>query len=177
MRTISLKPLLSRDQINERVKELGTVISKDYKDLNPVLIAVLNGSFIFAGDLVRNMNIVHEIDFIKISSYTNGGTSGDISLMKDLSADISAREVIIVEDIIDTGRSLSFLEKHIAQYNPSDVKKCALIDKKERREVKNISATYTGFEINEGFLVGYGMDYKGWGRNINGIYKLDFKGG
>ncbi len=174
-RTSSLHAILTPDQISERVKELGTIISKDYKNLNPVLMGVLNGSFIFLGDLVRSMNIVHEIDFIKVSSYKNGGTGGDVSLIRDLSTDISGREVLIIEDIVDTGRSLSYLEKHIARYKPIDIKTCTLIDKKERREV-NVSAAYKGFDIEEGFLIGYGMDYRGWGRNIKGIYKLDLEG-
>jgi len=172
---MSLNTVLTSSQINERVKELGSIISKDYKNLNPVLIGILNGGFIFLGDLVRTMNIVHEIDFIKVSSYKNGSTGGDVSLIRDLSTDISGREVLIVEDIIDTGKSLAYLEKHIAKHKPIDVKTCTLIDKKERREA-NVLATYKGFEIEEGFLIGYGMDYRGWGRNINGIYKLDFEG-
>ena len=171
-----LKQILGSDKINERVRQLGRTISEDYKELNPVLIGVLNGSFIFLGDLVRNLKIIHEIDFIKISSYTNGSTNGEISLINDISMDISGREILIVEDIVDTGNSLAFLKKHLAKYEPKNIKTCTLIDKKERREVK-VAIEYKGFDVEGGFLIGYGMDYKGWGRNLRDIHVLNNKGG
>lgn len=171
-----LKQILSADQINMMVRQLGRTISEDFKDLNPVLIGVLNGSFIFLGDLIRNLKIIHEIDFIKISSYTNGSTSGEISLINDISMDISDRNVLIVEDIVDTGNSLAYLKKHLSEYKPKNIKTCALIDKKERREIE-VRIEYCGFEVEGGFLIGYGMDYKGWGRNLKDIHVLNNKGG
>ena len=176
MKSHVLRQILGSDQIIEKVRQLGKNISYDYKDLNPVLIGVLNGSFIFLGDLVRNLKIIHEIDFIKISSYTNGSTSGDITLINDISMDIKGREILIVEDIVDTGNSLAYLKKHLGEYKPLNIKTCALVDKKERREV-DVSIEYKGFEVESGFLIGYGMDYKGWGRNLRDIHILNTKGG
>lgn len=171
-----IKQILGADQINEKVRQLGRIISEDYKDLNPVLIGVLNGSFVFLSDLIRNLKIIHEIDFIKISSYTNGSTSGEITLINDISMNISGRDMLIVEDIVDTGNSLAYLKKHLSERNPKNMKTCSLIDKKERREV-DVSIEYKGFEVKSGFLIGYGMDYKGWGRNLRDIYVLKNKGG
>ena len=171
-----LRQIFGADQIKEKVSQLGSTISKDYKNLNPVLIGVLNGSFIFLGDLTRNLKVIHEIDFIKISSYTNGSTRGKISLINDISTNIYERDILIVEDIIDTGKSLAYLKEHLVKYKPKSMKTCTLIDKKERREV-NMSIEYGGFEVDSGFLIGYGMDYKGWGRNLNGIHVLNIKGG
>ncbi|MGI9534982.1 MAG: hypoxanthine phosphoribosyltransferase [Thermodesulfobacteriota bacterium] len=171
-----LKQILSADQINIKVRQLGRTISQDYKDLNPVLIGVLNGGFIFLGDLIRNLKIIHEIDFIKISSYTNGSTSRDISLINDISMNITGRNILIVEDIVDTGNSLAYLKKHLGVHKPKNIKTCALIDKKERREVE-VSIEYGAFEVDGGFLIGYGMDYKGWGRNLKDIHVLNNKGG
>ena len=176
MASQGLTQILSADQIKQKVKQLGTVISEDYKDLNPVLVGVLNGSFIFLGDLIRGLKIIHEIDFIKISSYTNGSTSGEITLINDISMNISEREILIVEDIVDTGNSLAYLKKHLGDHNPKKIKTCTLIDKKERREV-DVSIEYKGFEVDRGFLIGYGMDYKGWGRNLRDIHVLNNKGG
>jgi len=171
-----LKQILGADQIRVKVGQLGKIISDDYRDLNPVLIGVLNGSFIFLGDLIRNLKIIHEIDFIKISSYTNGSASGEISLINDVSMNISGRHILIVEDIVDTGNSLAYLKKHLGEYKPKNIRTCALIDKKERREVE-VSIEYKGFEVHRGFLIGYGMDYKGWGRNLKDIHVLNNKGG
>ena len=171
-----LRQILGADQIHEKVRQLGTTISEDYKELNPVLVGVLNGSFIFLSDLVRNLKIIHEIDFIKISSYTNGSTSGKISLIHDISMNISERDILIIEDIVDTGNSLAYLKKHLGEHKPRNIKTCTLIDKKERREVE-VSIEYKGFEVERGFLIGYGMDYKGWGRNLRNIKVLQNKGG
>ena len=171
-----LRQILGADQIQKKIKQLGMALSEDYKELNPVLIGVLNGGFIFLSDLVRNLKVIHEIDFIKISSYTNGSTSGEISLIHDITMSIAERDVLIVEDIVDTGNSLAYLKKHLGKYKPRNIKTCALIDKKERREVE-VSIEYKGFEIDSGFLIGYGMDYKGWGRNLRDIHVLNNKGG
>ena len=176
MNTQVLKQILGADQIRIKVRQLGNIISDDYRNLNPVLIGVLNGSFIFLGDLIRNLKIIHEIDFIKISSYTNGSANGEISLLNDISMNISGRHILIVEDIVDTGNSLAYLKKHLGEYKPKNIKTCALIDKKERREVE-VSIEYRGFEVHKGFLIGYGMDYKGWGRNLRDIHVLKNKGG
>ncbi len=175
MNKASLKPIFSASQINEKVRQLGTIISKDYRNLDPILIGVLNGSCMFLSDLARSIKINHEIDFIKISSYPKGRTAREISLINDLSTDISERAVIIVEDIIDTGKSLAYLKKYLGRHKPKSLKTCTLIDKKERREI-GISADYKVFDVDGGFLVGYGMDYNGWGRNLNGIYELSVKG-
>ena len=167
----NLKKIIDSDSIRRKVKELGAIISASYADTNPVLIGVLNGSFIFLSDLIRNIDIVHETDFIKISSYTNGSSAGDIKLIHDISANIEGRDVLIVEDIVDTGYSLTYLKKHLNSYGPSSLKTCALVNKVERREAQ-VEIEFKGFDIHRGFLIGYGMDYKGWGRNLRDIYTL-----
>ena len=171
-----LKPILVSEKISHRVRQLGKSISDDYRDLNPVLIGVLNGSFIFLGDLVRYLKIIHEVDFIKISSYTNGSTNSEITLINDISMNITGREILIIEDIVDTGNSLQFLKQHLSKYDPKNIRVCTLIDKKERRKVK-VEIDYKGFDVDYGFLIGYGMDYNGWGRNLSDIHVLNTKGG
>jgi len=167
--TKKLKKIIDSAAISNKVKELGYMISTDYKDLNPVLIGILNGSFIFLGDLTRNLEIIHEIDFIKISSYRNGSTNDEVRLIHDITMDISGRDIIIVDDIIDTGNSIIFLKNHFEQYGVNSIKTCAMVYRNVDKNSKS-NIEYKGFEISEGFLIGYGMDYSGWGRNLKDIY-------
>jgi hypoxanthine phosphoribosyltransferase len=170
--TKKLKKIIDSNAISNKVKELGYMISTDYKDLNPVLIGVLNGSFIFLGDLTRNLEIIHEIDFIKISSYRNGSTDDEVKLIHDITMDISGRDIIIVDDIIDTGKSLIFLKNHFEKFGANSINTCAMVYRNFDKDAKP-DIEYKGFEISEGFLIGYGMDYNGWGRNLKDIYIIE----
>ncbi|GBD91874.1 hypoxanthine phosphoribosyltransferase [bacterium BMS3Abin04] len=165
-------PLLTKEQIQKRVKELGKQISKDYKGKLPIIIGILNGSFIFMSDLVKNININCEIDFFKLSSYGDSKiSSGDVKLIKELNADINDRHIIIVEDIVDTGLSIDFIEKLIKSYNPASISVASLLVKPDSLKY-NVKINYIGFEIPDKFVIGYGLDYAQKYRNLNTIYVL-----
>lgn len=158
--------LLSEEQISKRVHELGIQLSNDYRDKNPLLISVLRGSFIFMADLVRAMDIPCTLDFLAVSSYGKKSvTSGTVKITKDLELDISGRHVIVVEDILDSGMTLSFLMNLLKAKKIESVRICTLLDKPERRQVP-ITADYTGFKIPDLFVVGYGLDYADMYRNL-----------
>lgn len=163
--------ILSSSDIQKRVKQLGQQINKDFKGKEPLLIGVLNGAFIFMADLVRQINLPIKIDFIRVASYGNKTSPGDVTFIKDVDLSVEGKEIILVEDIIDTGRTISALKKHFQNMGASSVFLCTLIDKKERREV-DISADYTGFEISQGFLVGYGLDFAEQHRCLPSVYHL-----
>ena len=168
----NLKKIIDSEAIRNKVKELGYMISADYRDLNPVLIGVLNGCYIFLGDLTRSLEIIHEIDFIKISSYRNGSTNDEVKLVHDITMDISGRDILIIEDIVDTGNSINYLKNHFDKYGANSIKTCAIVYRKSKNgPVHEIE--YKGFEIDDGFLIGYGMDYSGWGRNLKDIYIIE----
>lgn len=159
----NLKTLLTEEQIAQRVKELGAQITKDFADRAtsqdcPIFICMLKGSTYFLADLTRQVKCPLMIDFARISSYKNGTTSGALDLKLDITADISGRDVIIVEDIIDSGRTLHFYIEELKKKNPNSVKICTFLDKKERRLVK-VDADYVGFDLPSGFVVGYGLDF------------------
>jgi len=154
------KTILSEKQLQKRVTELGAVISRDYVGKKLVLVGVLNGAFIFMADLVRVISLDDvQVDFIRVSSYGKSSkSSGEITLSKDVELDLTGKHVLLVEDIIDTGRTLAWLVEAFRQKETASVAICALINKAERREV-DLQPDYTGFDIDEGFLVGYGLDY------------------
>lgn len=163
MDSSNFKVLLSYEQIQERVKELAKQITLDYSSVDnsirrPVFICTLKGAIYFFADLTRNIKRPIMLDFAKLSSYKNGTVSGDMDLQSDITTDIEGRDVIIVEDIIDSGKTLKFFTELLQKRNPRSIKICAFLDKKERREV-DISADYVGFDIPCGFVVGYGLDY------------------
>ena len=165
--------LLNKAQINSKVKKLAQEISKDYLNKCPIIIGVLNGSFIFLADLVRQLTIDCEIDFVKISSYGDGKqTSGKVKMLKDADAHIEGRDIIIVEDIVDSGYSLRFLREHFKKHNPASLKYVALLVKKGAAKV-DYSVEYKGFEIPNRFVVGYGLDKGQILRNLPAIYTLD----
>jgi len=166
----SLKVLLSAEQIHNRITELGAEIDRDYPSGEPVyLIAVLKGAFIFMADLARAMKTPARIEFIGISSYGKGKTSsGQVQLTKDLDAPIEGHHVIIVEDILDTGITLNYLTKLMAQRKPKSLRIVALLDKPERRK-SPVKADYVGFKIPDEFVVGYGLDYAEDYRNLKDV--------
>ncbi len=153
------KVLVTRDEIAKRVKELGAQISNDFVGEPITMVCTLRGASIFFADLVREMSGDIELDFISASSYGAGTkSSGEVKMIKDLSEPIRGKNVVIVEDIIDTGITLSYLTKLLKAREPKSLKVCALLDKKARREVE-FEGDYIGFEIENEFVVGYGLDY------------------
>ena len=164
--------LLTEEEIQNRVKELGKQITLDYTGKLPIFIGVLNGSFLFLADLVRQVNIHHEIDFFKLSSYGDSKiSSGDVKLIKELNADISERHIIIVEDIVDTGLSIKYINDMLSKHNPASVKIASLLVKPDSLKYKS-KIDYIGFEIPNEFVIGYGLDYAQKFRNLNSIYAL-----
>lgn len=165
--------LLSKEQIDSRIKELGRRLTEDYRDKSPIMIGVLNGGFLFMADLVRHVEIDLEVDFIKISSYGNGTvSSGRVTMLKDINADIKGRHIIIVEDIVDTGLSIQFLKEKFLALEPASLKFVSLLLKKENAQVE-YSIDYVGFEIPNEFVVGYGLDHKQILRNLPAVYVMD----
>ena len=164
--------LISREEIQKRVKELAEQISKDYKGKAPVLICVLNGSFLFFADLVRELTIDCEIDFVKISSYGNAlESSGTVNVHKHANCHLEDRDVVVVEDIVDSGRSVVFLKKWLGEMNPTSLKFVSLLVKDETAVVE-YTCDYVGFNIPNKFVIGYGLDYAQQLRNLPEIYVM-----
>lgn len=167
--------LLSSRRISRRVREISATLSEEYKGKDTLILPVLNGSFIFAADLIRDMDIDTEISFIKIASY-RGTTSGfDPAELIGLGTDIRNRHVLILEDIIDTGTTLSKLIGKILEYQPASVRTACLLFKPEAN-ITNIKPDFAGFEIPNDFVIGYGLDYNGYGRKYKDIYVLVTEG-
>lgn len=167
------KLLISENEIQNRVTELGSEIYQDFKNENPILIGVLNGGFIFLADLIRNIEIDLEIDFIRISSYGDAREStGHIKVLKPLSADITGRPVIVVEDIVDSGLSIEFLENMLSAFNPKILKFATLLNKPSKNEI-DIPMDYIGFDIEDKYVVGYGLDDSQFKRNLRSIYYVE----
>ena len=163
--------LIPKQAISQRIKEIANEISSLYHNKNPILIGILNGSFIFMSDLIRQLSIDCEVDFIKISSYLGRQSTGNINMSKGLDLEIENRSVIIVEDIIDTGKSISYLYDYISNLNPKDIAVISLLAKKRISKL-NFNIDFIGFEISSEFVVGYGLDYNQKLRNLKSIYKL-----
>ncbi len=167
----SFETYLSEETILQRIKELATAINKDYAGKRPLFIAILNGSFMFASDLFKQLNIEAELCFIKLASYKGMKSSGNVVTSIGLEDDLFGKEVIIVEDIVDTGKTLhNFLPKLVHQ-QPASLKIVTLLHKSEATEYP-LNLDYVGFSIPNKFVVGYGLDYDGLGRNLKEIYQL-----
>ena len=166
-------PILKEADIKHRIVEVSKRISSDYQGHELILIGVLKGSFIFLGDLARQLTLEKiQIDFLRASSYGDRTSScGMIRLTKDIDIDISGKHVLIVEDIVDSGLTLSFLIDHLKKQSPTTIKVCTLIDKKERR-MTDVEVDYACHIIEKGFVVGYGLDYAEHYRNLPDIYDL-----
>ena len=160
------KVLISREELNRRVCEMAKTLDEDYKGKRPLMVAILKGSVMFFTDLIREMKIDLEIDFMAISSYGNGvKSSGEVKMIKDLDGKIEGKDVIIVEDIVDSGYTMKYLKNLLEARKPSSIKICALLDKPSRRET-DVQVDYKGFEVGNEFVVGYGLDYASYYRNI-----------
>ena len=165
-------PFLEEKKIQTRIKQLGKQISEDYKGKVPVFIGVLNGSFIFLSDLIKNVNIDCEIDFFKLSSYGDEKiSSGKVKLLKELNCDVNGRDIVIVEDIVDSGLSIKFIEELMIQHKPASMKVCSLLVKPDSLRY-NVKIHYIGFDIPSKFVIGYGLDYAQKYRNLRSIYVL-----
>jgi hypoxanthine phosphoribosyltransferase len=165
--------LISRDEIAARVTELGEAIGRDYAGRTPVLVGVLKGAVVFTADLMRAIPMAAAMDFMAVSSYGSGTRStGVVRLTADLSLSIEDRDVIIVEDVIDSGRTISYLRRNLATRHPRSLALCGLLDKVSRREV-DVDVDYVGFVIPDEFVVGYGLDYDGRHRELPDLAVLE----
>ena len=161
-----LKVLLTQEQIKQRVSEIGAEISRDYKDKNLTLVSVLKGSVVFMADLMRAINISCTIDFMAVSSYGSGiKTSGNVKIIKDLDQDLAGRDLLLVEDILDSGMTLEYIMRILEQRGTNSIKICTLLDKPARRAAA-VKADYSGFQVPDEFVVGYGLDYAEKYRNL-----------
>ena len=162
----NLKVMYEEEELQKRIKEIAEEIEKDYKDSKEIIIiSVLKGAVFFTVDLVKKMKTDIILEVMQLSSYAGTESTGNIIVKKDLDCNIEGKDVLIVEDIIDTGRTLKFLKEYLASKNPKSLKVAVLMDKAERREV-DVNVDYTGFVIPNKFIVGYGFDYDEKGRNI-----------
>ena len=158
--------LISSAELQQRIRQIGNEISGDYRDSTPILVSILKGSYMFLADLTRSLSIFHEIDFMAVSSYEGGVEStGVVKIEKDLKTNITNRDVIIVEDIIDTGLTINYLLDLLRTRTPRSVRVCALLDKSSRR-TKDARIDYRGFEIPNEFVIGFGLDYDEKYRNL-----------
>lgn len=159
--------LLTEEQIRTRIKELGQELSKEYAGKNPLVVGVLKGVVVFYADMIRQLTVPCEMDFMWVSSYAGTSTTGNMVVKRDVSADIKGRHVLILEDIFDTGTSLNFVYNHLLSKEPASVKICTLLDKPSRRKPGiDLKADYVGFEVPNAFVVGYGLDYNEHYRNL-----------
>jgi hypoxanthine phosphoribosyltransferase len=167
------RTLLTSRQIEDRTRALGKQITLDYRGKQPILIGVLNGAFIFMADLVRHIELDIEVDFIKISSYGDAQvSSGHIQMLKDINVTITGRDVLIVEDIVDTGFSIQFLKEKFQASSPASLRFVSLLVKKENLKI-DVHVDYGGFEIPNEFVIGYGLDHKQILRNLPAVYVMD----
>ena len=166
---------LTEKKIQTRVKALGRKVSRDYKGRVPIFIGILNGAFVFMADLIRHVDIVCEIDFMKLSSYGDAKiSSGNVTLLKELNCQVEGRDIIIVEDIVDSGLSIDFMIRLISQHHPRSFKVVTLLYKKDAAKIR-VPINYVGFVIPNYFVIGYGLDYAQKVRNLRGIYRLSDK--
>ena len=169
-----MKILLSENEIKERVKTLGKKITKDYEGKRPIFIGILNGCYVFMADLLREVELDVEVDFVKIRSYEGDSSSGTIKFRKDISADIDGRDIIIVEDIIDSGFTINFLVNRLRNSGPKTVAVASILFKKEVAKL-DFEVDYIGFEIPPEFVVGYGLDYDEKYRHLKDVMVLESK--
>jgi len=163
---------LSEQQIRDRVKELAARINNDYQGKVPIFIGILNGSFIFFADLIREITVDCEVDFLKLSSYGDAKiSSGQVHLLKDLNCQVAGRDIVVVEDVVDSGISIEFMKRLVMKENPASFRVVTLLLKKSVAKV-DFPIDYVGFEIPPEFVIGYGLDYAQKVRNLKSIYRL-----
>ncbi|HBX66828.1 MAG: hypoxanthine phosphoribosyltransferase [Balneola sp.] len=169
----NFKIFITKEQIDERMNQLGNQLDKKYEGKKPIFIGILNGAFIFLSDLMRHVSIDCEVDFMKLSSYGDKKvSSGEVTELKHIDAKIEGRHVILVEDIVDTGLSMNYMVKRIKENDPASVAVCTLLHKKAATKYE-VQLDFVGFEIPDAFVLGYGLDYAQLGRNLSQIYVID----
>lgn len=167
-----LKPLIDRNDVDLAVKRIASDIQQDYAGKEPLFIGVLTGSFMFVADLVRYLNLPLEVEFVRLSSYGSGTvSSGRVKIVQKITSWIKDRDIVIVEDIVDTGITLDFLISYLKRKKPKSIKICALLDKEARRQVP-VKIDYCGFIVPDEFVVGYGIDWNNKYRYLPGIYTV-----
>ena len=157
--------LFSEDVLRERVEQLGAQIQRDYTGKNLLVVGILKGSFLFLSDLVRAINLPLKVDFMAVSSYKGTKSTGVVKILKDLDRSVADRDLLVVEDIVDTGLTLKYLIENLETRQPASIKVCSLLDKTAVRK-ENVDVSYSGFECPNAFVVGYGLDYNGRYRNL-----------
>jgi len=162
---------LSPQQIQDRVRELAKSVNQDFDKQVPIFLPVLNGAFMFAADLLRAVSITCEVSFVKLASYEGMESTGKVRSLIGLGEELRGRHIVLVEDIVDTGNTLKYLLENLKIYEPASVRVATLLFKKEAY-LQSIALDYVGFEVPNRFLLGYGLDYDGWGRNLDGIFEL-----
>ena len=165
------KTYLTHQQIDERIKELSKQINEDYKIEEPLFIAILNGSFMFASHLYQRITLPSQITFVKVASYSGTSSTGKVTSIIGLDMPIAGKHIILVEDIVDTGNTMNELLKQLHEHQPASIKIASLIQKPEALK-HPITVDYTGFKIPNEFIVGFGLDYDGYGRNLPDIYQV-----
>jgi hypoxanthine phosphoribosyltransferase len=175
MKPYKLVPCITEAEITQRLDDLAATINRDYQGRELLLIGILKGACIFLSDLARRLEIPVQIDFVRLASYgEKADSSGSVAITKDIELPVEGRHILIVEDIIDTGLTLAWYLDYLKKQQPASVKTCAMIDKKERREVE-VSLDYIGISVQSGFLVGYGLDFAERHRNLPAIYEVQFE--
>ena len=173
MERIFGRPIVTQEEMRARIRELGKQITADYAEKDLILVGILKGAYAFYADLARAIRIPLRADFLVVTSYgSKGNTSGKVKMMTDLTEDIAGRDVILVEDIVDSGRTVKYLLDTLSKQKPKSIRVCALLSKPERRKV-NVSIDYVGFEIPNKYVVGYGLDYQKKYRNLSYLAVLD----
>ena len=161
------KILLTEEQIQARIRELGEELSREYAGKNPIVVGVLKGVVVFYADMIRQLTVPCQLDFMRISSYKGTTSTGNMQVRQDVSTDIAGRHVLILEDIFDTGNSLDFTVRHLQGRNPASIRICTLLDKPERRNpAVTLQADWVGFTVPNEFVVGFGLDYEEKYRNL-----------
>ena len=161
------KVLISQQEIQNKIVELGKILTEEYKDKDPVIVGVLKGVVVFYADMIRQIKVPCQMDFMWISSYAGKDSTGRMDVKRDVSADLKGRHVLILEDIFDTGNSLDFTYRHLLSKEPASIKICTLLDKPSRRKPGiTLQADYVGFTVPNAFVVGYGLDYNEHYRNL-----------
>ena len=171
IRDLFFVPHIPATEVQARVCALGAVLSQQYAGKNPLFISILSGAFVFAADLIRTFEGSCEVGFVKLASYTGTRSTGDVQTVMGLEKDLRDRHLIVVEDIVDTGRTLHFFLDHLRQQQPASICTVAFLRKPDAAEFP-VPVDYVGFDIADRFVVGYGLDYDGWGRNLPGVFVL-----
>lgn len=162
-----LEVLITEEQLRERIRQLGEILTEEYAGKNPIIVGVLKGVVVFYSDMIRQIKVPCQMDFMWISSYAGTNSSGTMQVKRDVSADVTGRHVLILEDIYDTGNSLDFTYRHLLSKNPASLKICTLLDKPGRRKPGvTLQPEYVGFTIPNAFVVGYGLDFNERYRNL-----------